>query len=225
MTDEFVAEWIDRFTKAKPKMKTKPPRTFVRTGIEQMKTLTDRIEIPDGALVLDFGCGCGRMGIPLWPRNISYTGLDARVEAIKSCKRMFPERQGWRFEHFAANNPRYFRPGTKQLPLKLPADTFDLVMAISVFTHMPDITDATFYLGQLAGVTAPGGHLLLTWFTDPPLPKAESDARRSIFTVEQINGWIADAGLRIVEEWGAGSEDVQLHTLCRKPAILDAAAA
>lgn len=99
--------------------------------------------------ILDFGCGCGRTLI--WfadrPRSSRLYGTDIDAGAISWC------RDNLGFAEFGVNDPLP--------PLEYDSETFDLVYAISVFTHLDE--DYQFrWLEELARVTRPGGIVLLT---------------------------------------------------------------
>ncbi len=99
--------------------------------------------------VLDFGCGCGRTLI--WfedrAREARWYGTDIDAGAISWC------RDNLAFAEFGVNGalpPLEYAPGT-----------FDLVYAISVFTHLDE--DYQFrWLEELRRITRPGGVVLLT---------------------------------------------------------------
>lgn len=100
--------------------------------------------------VLDFGCGCGR--VLRWlqdrlpdPQQLYGTDIDA--EAIDWCRR-----------HLGAGR---FSANAGRPPLDMPADRFDFVYAISVFTHLREDYQRA-WLAELARVTQPGGIVLLT---------------------------------------------------------------
>jgi SAM-dependent methyltransferase len=90
--------------------------------------------------ILDFGCGCGRTlrWMPSFAPN---------AEAV-----------AWVTKHLpfvsAAQNPTKDR-------LRYLNDAFDLIYAISVFTHM-DEEHQSYWLGELRRVLGPGGILLVT---------------------------------------------------------------
>ena len=99
--------------------------------------------------VLDFGCGCGRTLVWLKDRVQlpQLYGTDIDNEAISWC------RENLSFAKFGANNPLP--------PLQYPPETFDLIYAISVFTHLDE--DYQFrWLNELKRVTTPKGIILLT---------------------------------------------------------------
>jgi SAM-dependent methyltransferase len=99
--------------------------------------------------VLEFGCGCGRVLRFLYdlPERCHISGTDIDREAIEWCRSNLP-----RFS-FAVNNPFP--------PLPYPTGSFDLVYAISVFTHLDE--DYQFaWLTELKRVLKPGRILIAT---------------------------------------------------------------
>lgn len=107
-------------------------------------------ELGDFRRILDFGCGCGRTTRALktlLPRCEVY-GTDIDPEAI-----------GW----VTANYHRFaeFRLAPHRPPAPFEAGYFDLIVGISVFTHLPE--DMQFqWLEELRRITKPGGYLILT---------------------------------------------------------------
>ena len=97
--------------------------------------------------LLDFGCGCGRV-VRNWsglPTEIHGCDVDPRL--VSWC------REHLSFGHFAVNG---VRP-----PLGYPDEMFDLVYALSVFTHLPAALQGT-WIAELRRVLRPGGWLLIT---------------------------------------------------------------
>ena len=99
--------------------------------------------------ILDFGCGCGR--VTLWmARQVAagseLHGTDTDAEAIAWCRNHLSAR-------FTVNRPRP--------PLDYKDSSFDLIYAVSVFTHLDE--DRQFeWLHELRRVLKPGGTLLFT---------------------------------------------------------------
>jgi SAM-dependent methyltransferase len=105
--------------------------------------------IGDFERIYDFGCGCGRISLPLCaivPAS-RLTATDADVEATDWLRDRLPEAS------VAANGDLP--------PLPYGDASFDLIVGWSVMTHLPeDFQDA--WLAELARVLAPGGTMLLT---------------------------------------------------------------
>jgi len=129
-------------------------RAFGKGGTicrDDIEVALGRVGIRLGDLhnVLDFGCGCGRTLIPLsrsFP-DMRLFGTDIDEEAVAWCGR---ELKGL---SVSVNGPAP--------PLAYPDSAFDLVYAISVFTHLDEQLQYE-WLDELSRVTKPGGYLLAT---------------------------------------------------------------
>jgi SAM-dependent methyltransferase len=109
-----------------------------------------------GGRILDFGCGPGRVIVCLYDL-ITNMQIDARFTWDGAD--IDPEAIGWaqRFIYEIGN----FETNAHEPPLPYPDATFDLVYAVSVFTHLPE--DLQFaWLAELRRICKPGGHLVLT---------------------------------------------------------------
>jgi SAM-dependent methyltransferase len=97
--------------------------------------------------VLDFGCGCGRTSRH-WKRPVH--GTDIRPELVAWCQEHLPG-------VYTVNDPE---------PPTLYSDTsFDLVYAVSVFTHLT-VDRQRQWLAEFARIVRPGGLVLLTTHGD-----------------------------------------------------------
>ena len=99
--------------------------------------------------ILDFGCGCGRV-LRFFhdvPEHCHLYGTDVDGKAISWCQKNI------RFATFCKNEPFP--------PLLYPAGTFDLVFAISVFTHLDEDSQLA-WLKELQRITKPNAVLILT---------------------------------------------------------------
>jgi SAM-dependent methyltransferase len=106
------------------------------------------IEIATLGTVLDFGCGCGRM-IRHLPKhtNAALSGCDYNAELIAWDQRNLP---------FAE-----FRQNELAPPLPYPDNSFDLVYARSVFTHLTEELQLR-WIAELRRVLKPRGVLYFT---------------------------------------------------------------
>ncbi len=108
------------------------------------------IGLGDEVSILDWGCGHGRLArhfLHNWP-SARLTGLDIDAENV-----------GWCAERFPAGT---FLLGPLHPPTALDSETFDVVFAISVMTHLTADVQRE-WLSELARVLKPGGLALLTF--------------------------------------------------------------
>ena len=177
--------------------------------------------------LLDFGCGCGRV-MRRWQglTDTRLHGSDYNPRMIEWCRGNLP------FAEFSVNA---LEPG-----LDHPDGAFELVYSYSVFTHLPEDLQRP-WLDELVRVTAPGGHLLLTFhgehaaqtdlgeeerapFGDGDLVVVARDAGdygTNACAVYHPAVWIRGeftAGLEVLDHWPGDSSFKQDAFLIKKPA-------
>jgi SAM-dependent methyltransferase len=114
-----------------------------------------RLDMDSPLRILDFGCGCGRvlryMAAIAPAATIHASDIDR--EAIDWCRVEFADevRRGRLILAVNGDHP----------PAPFAPDSFDLVYAISVFTHLPEDLQLE-WLGELRRVLRPGGTAILT---------------------------------------------------------------
>lgn len=111
--------------------------------------LLERFERPMGTFrsILDWGCGAGRLSRYLSLLSPALTGIDIDADNIASCTKKLP---GARFQKVDL-----------MPPTSLPSETFDLVVGLSVLTHLDEpVQDA--WLEELRRITRPEALLLLS---------------------------------------------------------------
>lgn len=129
---------------------------------------TESINLDKPAKILDFGCGCGR--VISWLQQLlpehQYYGTDIDSEAITWCQQELSK-----IGEFKVN---------PYLPLaEYPDNCFDLIYAISVFTHLPE--DMQFaWLEELSRITKPGGYLLLTTHNEDLFPFTSGNEKQDL---------------------------------------------
>jgi SAM-dependent methyltransferase len=126
---------------------------FLEGGRRGAETITEMLEragvrVADLRKILDFGCGCGRVIRHFHTlANTRLYGVDYNSELVAWCGRNLP------FASFETND----------LGGSLPyaGNKFDLIYALSVFTHLSE-TLQFHWIGELCRVLKPNGYLLLT---------------------------------------------------------------
>lgn len=140
----------------------------------------------DARSILDWGCGCGRITRFL-PRFTAarITGVDIDADNLAWCREHLPFGE--------------FRRVPLRPPTDLPASAFDLVIGISVCTHLREIEQLA-WLGELQRVAAPGALLLLT-------VHADTDVSRSQFSMSLYEQW-RESGFLVIGDSTELSEHI-----------------
>ncbi|MFZ2237652.1 MAG: class I SAM-dependent methyltransferase, partial [Dokdonella sp.] len=130
---------------------TESPTSFAQMGIcaagDLMQAADQHLGVENVKSLLDFGCGSGRVGnflLSLWP-DIAYSGCDIDAEAVAWCNQNLREGA--------------FKPMDMQPPLPYPDASFDVVVAVSVMTHLTRAEQHK-WLAEVRRVIRPGGLFL-----------------------------------------------------------------
>jgi SAM-dependent methyltransferase len=99
--------------------------------------------------VLDFGCGVGRLSLPLAERFETVVGVDIAPSMIEAAEA--------RAREAGVTNARFLVDGESRLE---PAG-FDLVYCALVLQHQPSVDAALALVERLATLVAPGGALVV----------------------------------------------------------------
>jgi 2-polyprenyl-3-methyl-5-hydroxy-6-metoxy-1,4-benzoquinol methylase len=101
--------------------------------------------------VLDFGCGCGRTIMWFAGKKVEFYGTDIDSEAIQWC------RDNLKFAKFTVNDT--------MPPLAYEESMFDLIYAMSVFTHLDEYRQFQWLL-ELKRVLKEDGILIITVYDE-----------------------------------------------------------
>jgi len=159
----------------------------------------DRIldSLPDGARLLDAGCG---PGVPILRRagaSTAAVGLDASREQL-------------RLARDAAPGAALVRGDLTRLPLR--EDAVDVVVCLHALIHVPLAAHRT-VLDEFARVLGPGGRLLVTEAPDEWRGSTPDWLGSGVRMAWEIAGADAtrqalrDAGFRVEAEWGGADGD------------------
>lgn len=100
----------------------------------------------EDAVVLDWGCGCGKVARYLADRCRDYTGIDIDKENLHWCASHLPGAY-----HHIDTSP----------PTRLESARFDLIFGVSVFSHLTE-TSQYEWLAELARLAKPGATVLVS---------------------------------------------------------------
>jgi SAM-dependent methyltransferase len=132
--------------------------------------------LPENPLVLDIGCGCGKLARFLYFNpKLRYIGVDLFLPGIDWCRREFGALVGdrFRFEHFDGVSAIYnpcgsIRPRDYRLPVSDGA--VDVVVCASLFTHLLE-TDCVLYLDEIHRALKHGGRAIISIHNEPSAGK------------------------------------------------------
>jgi SAM-dependent methyltransferase len=133
--------------------------------------------------LLDFGCGCGRV-LRFWkdlPATELY-GTDQNAELAAWC----------------AAHLSFVRIGTNRLtpPTTYPAAQFDLIYALSVFTHLPEAAQIA-WMREFHRILRPEGCLLLSLHGAHYLSRLNEQERRQFFDGNLVTRYSSSAGTNL----------------------------
>lgn len=142
---------------------------FLETGKRFTEYFGKYAGLTSSSHLLDIGCGIGRMAIPL-TNHISnkgrYEGFDAIEKGVQWCRRNIQEKfNHFHFQYIPLSNDLYRKGGMDPTSFifPYPSRSFDLCIAISVFTHMlPD--ELNNYFKEINRVLKAGGKCFATFF-------------------------------------------------------------
>jgi SAM-dependent methyltransferase len=147
---------------------------FVRSGRAAYDAITAHVRVADLTSVLDFGCGCGRV-TRYWDGFAGrVSASDVNADAIAWCRRHLS------FARFEQNR---LAP-----PLAFEDESFDLVYALSVLTHLTAELQLT-WRDELKRVLRPGGALIVTTHGCSYLPRLTEDERARFERGELVVRW------------------------------------
>jgi SAM-dependent methyltransferase len=142
--------------------------TWVSHGESLLRDIQDFLgPVMLNGRVLDFGCGPGRLIRALhYNTPATLCGCDIDAEAIEWCQ---------------AHLPGAFVVNDVHPPLPYEGESFDVVIGLSVFTHLPEEHQEP-WLQELRRVVVSGGHLFLSYHGQRHVDRIPVDQKQSFRT-------------------------------------------
>lgn len=181
---------------------------FWKGGEEDLATLLDvvGIEVRPSDVVLDLGCGVGRLTRPLAQRAAEVIAIDVSEEMLARAHRYNPDLENVRWLH---------GDGVSLRPV--PDATVDGCLSHVVFQHIPDPDVTLGYVREMGRVLRPGGWSAFVVSTDPSVhrgagrgqararamprrgPRGQDDPRwlGSAVSLEALGAAVIDGGMQI----------------------------
>lgn len=201
-------ELLDRAREAgPPTLKKRGVEKEADRAVAEFALVEELGVLNDGDVILDIGCGEGRLAFAIAGGPYRYVGVDINDRKLAFARKVFESYSNCEFQQVDVSNEEY-NPDGGQAPQTFRIDAEDgsvgAVFAVSLFTHIPDGNDCRHYLREMRRVLRPGGALRSTWLTDPPYRTAETNAHRSVYTRPDIEAMLSEAGFEIAKEEGEG---------------------
>ena len=154
---------------------------FKKVGDEFVKYFEQLGGLKSSDIVLDIGCGIGRIAIPLtkYLTDGELHGFDIDKRGIEWCKKNLSKKfPNFHFQYVDIFNKYYNKKGkihAEKFSFPYENHKFDFIFATSVFTHMlPE--QIIRYLSEIKRVLKPSGKCFLTWFS------IDKEAQKNIST-------------------------------------------
>jgi len=170
-------------------------RLFLRNSLEVLELYKRYGGIRSDSKMLDIGSGLGRKTLALTGfigPDGHYNGVDITREGIDWCnKNISSKYPNFQFTHLDVFNARYNRAATvaaSEYRFSFADETFDLITAWSVFTHMLP-ADVRNYLRETCRMLKPNGRCMFSFYV---MTDDAFEAVRNGIATEKIEYELAD---------------------------------
>lgn len=171
---------------------------FAASGEALVAALREVAGMTASSHVLDVGCGVGRLALPtsrFLDADGSYDGIDIVPDGIEWCQQHISSQYG--NVHFTLAdiyNKEYNPKGRLQAAdyvFPYADETFDVVVLVSVFTHMLPV-EVERYISEIARVLKKNGRMFATYFLITPesLQLMDSPASAMRFKHHRGSHWV-----------------------------------
>jgi len=198
-------------------------RLFLDSGRADVAALVKQGVLSSRTDVLDIGCGVGRLTTALVDvlESGTYIGLDVDQPSIQSCTQNLLFREPtFHFEHLDAASELYNPSGgedSRSISLPLATASRDLIVAMSLFTHL-FTKECENYAREMLRILRPGGAIVVTaLLIDPDSPvgdfrhdvngahvSAKNMPRKGVaYTRQDVTRWFGPDHMLLRGRWHA----------------------
>jgi len=176
---------------------------FLYSADLDWKKYSKYLNLSDGDIILDVGCGHGRMALNFINTNIKYIGIDILSNVIYWARFAFSPWANIYFNLVSIRNGMYTLVGEdpNSFCIKLKDNTVKGIIALSLFTHLETLDVVERYLREFWRVLTHCGTLVATFFLSP-VNDCTTDAQRTVFDIVDIYNLFKTTGFKVIEEWG-----------------------
>jgi SAM-dependent methyltransferase len=149
---------------------------YVLSGVAEARRLVTRLSYTSADLVVDIGCGLGRLATGmLWEfGEAEYLGIDAHREFVEwGQKHIQRDHASFRFLHHDVVHEMYNQGGTldgASIRLPVASGVADIVYLWGVFTSLPP-EHVQIYAAEISRIARPGARVFLTAFVEDDVPE------------------------------------------------------
>jgi 2-polyprenyl-3-methyl-5-hydroxy-6-metoxy-1,4-benzoquinol methylase len=160
---------------------------FLESGRLTAATIRDALlrqglDLTPGRAVLDFGCGCGRVIRHFADLGLELHGSDQDGELVRWCAHNLT---------FATFLPNGLAP-----PSEYDDESFDVVYAVSVLTHLPEDLQLA-WMSELRRVLRPAGMLVVTTHGDAYAERLTPSERAAYEAGDVVVRWSSAAATNL----------------------------
>ena len=191
----MAANWWDPRGPMAPLHKLNPVRVgYIRDqACERFGRDAKRLGCLKGLRMLDIGCGAGILSEPLARLGADMTGIDPAGENIEAARL-----------HAAESGVSVDYRATTAEALAEAGERFDVVLALEIIEHVPDLTT---FIGAAASLVRPGGA-----FVAATLNRTAKSYLLAIIGAEYVLGWLP----RGTHDWRKFVRPSELATALRR---------
>lgn len=167
------------------------PDHWIESGLYSFFRLRDVYGMKPHHHMLDLGCGCGRVALPVISflnEQGHYYGLDVDQEMMDWCNANFGSAT-MSFDWANVKNSLYFGDGAQldsEYKFPYPDNTLDFGFGFSIFTHLLEPGTRN-YLSELSRTMKVGGKFMFSTFLLDEKTQASVDAGKSAWRLQQSN--------------------------------------